>query len=153
MRARRRGYGAQFAALVAGLLTLAGFNLARHLAAPAVPHASVQPTVTVTLAPSSPASPAAGRPRPSVAGARPVAVGGASGGVHSGASAPSVTPSPSPAGPVPSQRPRPGLGVTAAIVVPQRGAAPVTVRAALVAPAAPPFPDTLLGVGLNLTLP
>jgi len=154
-----RGYSAPLATLIAGLLALIAFNLARHLAAPATPHASVHPSVTLTVTPSgahaSPAGQApAGRGAQPGAAVRPVADdGGAGRSVPSGAPTPSLVPPPPGPSPSPAPSPSPSPGVTAAIVVPLRGATPVTVRAVLVAPAAPPFPDTLLGIGLDLALP
>lgn len=154
MRTRQRGYGAQLGTLIAGIAVLTVFDVTHHPGAPVAPHASVRPTATAT--PSAHASPAgqapAGRGATPPAPAQLTAVHAGTAGADTG---PGGTPTPSAPGPspspTPSQPPRPGLGITAAIVVPLRGATPVAVRAALVVPAAPPFPDLLLQADLNLT--
>lgn len=152
---RGRGYGAPLGTLIAGLLALIAFDLTHRPAAPAAPHASVRPTVTAHASPAGTAPTGRGA-QPSAAGTQPPAADtGTSVGNPSGPGSP-PTPSPPPPtpGPTPSPAPSPrsGLTVTAVVVAPLRGATPVAVRAALVAPAAPPFPDPILNIGLNLTL-
>ena len=155
------GYRAPLGTLIAGLLALIVFDLAHRPAAPALPHASTRPTVTVTASPhaSTVGQAPAGR------GAQPTATGSSGLGAARGAGSviparsgtgptPSSTqsaPTPAPS-PGPTRTPRPPVSITAAIVVPLRGATPIPVRATVVIPAAPPFPDVLLNAGLNLTL-
>ena len=146
MNTRPRGYGAPLAALIAGLSALVVFNLTRHSGSPGAPHASVHPSVTLTGTPSTHASPAGQAPAgrgvtPPSGTVLPATAGNGPGaGASPGAPSPVPTPpGPSPS-PTPSRPPRPGVGVTAAVILPLRGAAPVTVRAALIIGAAPPFP-------------
>lgn len=158
MNARPRGYGAPLGTLIVGLLALIVFNLTRHTTVPGTPHASVHPTVTVTphstrASPAGQAPASRGAPPPTTPPLTAAVAAGSRTAAHSG---PGATPAPIPAptlpGPTPSQPPRTGLGVIAAVVVPLRGATPVAVRAAIVVPAAPPYPDLLLQADLNLRL-
>jgi hypothetical protein len=143
----RARYGPQLATLLAGIAALAAFDATHHPAGPAAPHASVRPAVTGTPH-ASPAGTA-----PTGRGAQPPAPGTHHASTElTGTPGPSRSPAPTPPGPSPSPEPKPGLAVTAIVVAPLRGATPVTARSVLVVPAAPPFPDAILRVGLNLAL-
>lgn len=129
------------------------YQLVHHPAAPGGPHTGARPAITVTVtAPPVPAvtlppGPGSGSP---VAGAGGRAVAAASSAtVHASPTAPGALPPSTPA-PRPTPGPHPVVEVSAAVVVPLRGATPLAARAVVVVPGAPPFPRLL---DLALTLP
>jgi len=148
-----RGYTSAWSVLGLGALALIVFQVVHHGAGSGSALAGPRVTVTVTVSPraSQPARAPSSR-------AQPISGGGA----LSAGTAPQPTrrPATSGAGPssvpsAPSQSPKPGTGgsVSAAIVVPLRGATPVAVRASVVAPSAPPFPQPSPAIGVTVELP
>lgn len=152
-----RGFTAAWSAIGGGALALVVFQAVHH-APPSGSRAAPGPAASASAAATGlvPVVSLPGAPGASggtVGGERGA---GASRSARASATA-SVRPSPStsgssspPAGPSPSPSPAGVVGVSAAVVVPLRGSTPAAVRAALVIPAAPPFP--LSGLGLALAV-
>lgn len=132
-----RGFYAVCGSILCGAAAVIALDLAHH--GPAAPRvAGPAPRVTVTVSP----------PVHLV----PLVAPATGAGALSGSGAPRPSPSPSGPSPSPSRSPRPShsppAGVSVGVAAALRGATPVAVRAAVVAPAAPPFPHLGLTVAL-----